>query len=78
VVAEGGAADGCAGYAVLGAEEIQEGTAASEAFLEAIHPDTTEERKAFLRERMLEYCKFDTEAMVRLVRFLEGGPPGHA
>jgi len=59
-------------------EEIQEGTAASEAFLEAIHPETSEDRKAFLRERMLEYCKFDTEAMVRLVRFLEGGPPGHA
>jgi len=53
-------------------EEIQEGMAASEAFLEAIHPETSAERKAYLRERMLEYCKFDTEAMVRLVRYLEG------
>jgi hypothetical protein len=51
-------------------EEIQEGTAASAAFLEAIHPETSEQRKEFLRQRMLEYCRFDTEAMVRLVRFL--------
>jgi len=49
---------------------IQEGTAASEGYLEAIDPDTTADRKAELKEQLLRYCKFDTEAMVRLVQFL--------
>ena len=52
---------------------IQEGTAASEGYLEAIQPDTTPERKAELKEQLLVYCKFDTEAMVRLVEFLGKG-----
>jgi len=51
-------------------EGIQEGTAASEGYLEAIDPDTTADRKAELKEQLLRYCKFDTEAMVRLVQFL--------
>jgi hypothetical protein len=49
---------------------IQEGTAASEGYLEAILPDTSPERKEQLKEQLLRYCKFDTEAMVRLVQFL--------
>lgn len=49
---------------------IQEGTAASEGYLEAIDAGTTAGRKAQLREQLLRYCKFDTEAMVRLVNFL--------
>lgn len=53
-------------------EEIQEGTAASNAYLEAISPDTSAERREQLRARLLEYCRLDTEAMVRVVRFLEG------
>jgi len=53
-------------------EEIQEGTAASNAYLEAISPDTTAERREEIRARLLEYCRLDTEAMVRVVRFLEG------
>ena len=51
-------------------EGIQEGTAASEGYLEAINPDTTAARKAELKEQLLRYCKFDTAAMVRLVEFL--------
>ena len=51
-------------------EEIQEGTAASEGYLEAILPGTSPERKEQLKEQLLRYCKFDTEAMVRLVQFL--------
>lgn len=51
-------------------EGIQEGTAASEGYLEAIIPATMPERKAELKEQLLRYCKFDTEAMVRLVEFL--------
>ncbi len=53
---------------------IQEGTAASEGYLEAIAPDTSEQRKAQLREQLLRYCKFDTEAMVLLLRFLGNRP----
>jgi hypothetical protein len=34
-------------------EGIQEGTAASEGYLEAIHPDTSPERKAELKEQLL-------------------------
>ena len=49
---------------------IQEGTAASEGYLEAIHPDTPAPRKAELKQQLLCYCKFDTAAMVRLVEFL--------
>ena len=51
-------------------EGIQEGTAASEGYLEAIHRDTTVERKAELKKQLLRYCSFDTEAMVRLVQFM--------
>lgn len=54
-------------------EGIQEGTAASEGYLEAIHPDTTAERKAELEQQLRAYCKFDTEGLVRLVAFL-GSP----
>ncbi|MFQ6005097.1 MAG: DUF2779 domain-containing protein [Woeseia sp.] len=51
-------------------EGIQEGTAASEGYLEAIDPDTTTERRAELKTQLLAYCKVDTEGMVRLVHFL--------
>jgi len=53
-------------------EEIQEGTAASNAYLEAIDSSTSPERREQLRTRLLEYCRLDTEAMVRVVRFLDG------
>jgi len=52
---------------------IQEGTAASEGYLEAILPETSEQRKVELEQQLLRYCKFDTEAMVRLVQFLGKG-----
>jgi hypothetical protein len=54
-------------YASL--EGIKEGTAASDAFIEAISPTTSNERKAELEEQLLRYCRFDTEAMVEIVRF---------
>ena len=54
-------------YAEL--EGIHEGMAASDGFLEAIDPETSPERKAELEEQLLRYCKFDTEAMVEIVRF---------
>jgi hypothetical protein len=49
---------------------IQEGMAASEGYLEAIDPATTSERKAELQDQLLRYCRFDTEALARLVQFL--------
>jgi len=57
-------------YAAL--REIQEGTAASKAFLEAIDPATPDERREEIRRQLLAYCKLDTEAMVRLVGLLGG------
>ncbi len=51
-------------------EGIQEGTGASEGYLEAIDAATSADRQAELKRQLLRYCKFDTEAMVRLVRFL--------
>ena len=50
-------------------EGIKEGTAASDGFLEAINPETDMVRKLELEEQLLRYCKFDTEAMVEIVRF---------
>jgi len=50
-------------------EGIKEGTAASDGYLEAIDPATDAERKAELEEQLLRYCKFDTEAMVEIVKF---------
>jgi len=48
---------------------IKEGTAASDGFIEAIDPGTSLERKRELSEQLLRYCRFDTEAMVEIVRF---------
>ena len=50
-------------------EEIQDGTAASKAYVEAIQAGTPDKRREELRERLLAYCRQDTEAMVRLVQF---------
>lgn len=62
-------------------EGIQEGMGASVAYLEAIDPETSAERKEEVREELLKYCKHDTEAMVRLVAFFSKSeaafpPPG--
>jgi ABC-type ATPase with predicted acetyltransferase domain len=54
-------------YKVL--EGIREGTAASNGFLEAIDPGTDMIRKLELEEQLRRYCRFDTEAMVEIVRF---------
>ncbi len=58
-------------YAEL--EGISEGMAASDGYLEAIDPETNSERKVELEEQLLKYCKFDTEAMVEIVRFFTDG-----
>lgn len=51
---------------------IQEGTAASEGYLEAIRADTSAARKAQLRRQLLDYCRIDTAGMVRLTAHLAG------
>ncbi len=48
---------------------VQEGTEASHSFLEAIRPDTDPQKKARIVQELLEYCRHDTMAMVRLARF---------
>lgn len=53
-------------------EGVQDGGMAMNAYLEAIHPDTTSERKAEIESQLLEYCGLDTFAMVRLWQFLSG------
>jgi predicted RecB family nuclease len=50
-------------------EGVHEGTEASNAYLEAINPETSGERKEELRAQLLKYCEYDTLAMVRLVEF---------
>jgi hypothetical protein len=68
-------------YKELG--EVNEGMAApvkrdrgANFFLEAIHPETTPERKADLEKKLLKYCWVDTAAMVEIVRFLQSGSRG--
>ena len=50
-------------------EGINEGMGASDGFVEAINPETDMLRKLELEEQLLRYCRFDTEAMVEIVRF---------
>ncbi len=52
-----------------GLEGINEGMGAADGFLEAINPETDKARTLELEEQLLRYCKFDTEAMVEIVRF---------
>ena len=50
-------------------EGIKVGTDASSAYLEAIDPQTSMERREDIRANLLRYCRHDTEAMLRLVQF---------
>ena len=54
-------------YATLG--EVQDGLAAQTAYFEASDPRTSEARRASLRRALLDYCRQDTLALVRLVEF---------
>jgi hypothetical protein len=60
-------------YADLG--EIQEGMGASEAFLEIMDEGTSEERRQVLHSGLVEYCAYDTLAMVKLANTLSGSDP---
>jgi hypothetical protein len=58
-------------YSALG--EVQDGFAAQNAYVEAIAPTTSEARRATLRRALLDYCRHDTLALVRLVEFFAKG-----
>jgi hypothetical protein len=45
---------------------VQDGSMAMSAFVEALAPLTTPARKAEIERQLLDYCKLDTYAMVRL------------
>jgi hypothetical protein len=51
---------------------VQDGGMAVEAYLEAISPETTPERKREIEKQLLEYCHLDTLAMVRIWRAFGG------
>lgn len=51
---------------------VQDGGMAMEAFLEAIHPNTSVERKREIERQLLNYCKLDTYAMVCLWQVFAG------
>lgn len=51
---------------------VQDGMMAGDAFMEAIDPATTPVRKLELQNQLVEYCKLDTLAMVRLWEFFAG------
>ena len=52
-------------------DEVQNGLLAQEAYLEIIRPDTPKERRDDLSRKLLDYCKLDTLAMVRLVEYFQ-------
>jgi len=54
-------------YAKLG--EVHDGLAAQRAYMEASAPNTPAPRRDSLRRALLDYCRQDTQALVRLVEF---------
>ena len=52
--------------------DVRGGDMAMEAYREAIHVDTDQERKEEIRKQLLEYCKQDTLALVQLWKFFSG------
>lgn len=53
-------------------EGVRDGGGAMEAYLEAINPDTTPERKTAIEQQLQAYCGLDTYAMVRMWQVLAG------
>jgi hypothetical protein len=53
-------------------EEVSDGMAAQRAYLEIIMPGTDNVRRESLKNKLFEYCKLDTMAMVSITRLLQG------
>ena len=51
---------------------VQDGTMATTAYLEAVHPQTAPARKDKIRRQLLDYCSLDTYALVRLWKYFAG------
>jgi hypothetical protein len=51
---------------------VADGGMAMAAFHEAIHPDTSDERKSKIEQQLLTYCKLDIYALVRLWQVFAG------
>ena len=51
--------------------EVRDGLSAQAAYHEAIEPATSGARRTELRSGLLDYCRLDTLALVRLARYLE-------
>ena len=51
---------------------VQDGCAAMEAYLEAVAPETSAQRKSEIERQLLAYCSLDTYAMVRLWQVFAG------
>ena len=56
---------------------VRDGSMAMDAYLEAISPTTTPERKAAIHDELLAYCALDTLAMVEIWRKLSQHAPRH-
>lgn len=53
-------------------EEVTDGMAAQRAYLEIIATKTNDIRRENLKKKLLDYCKLDTLAMVRITRIFQG------
>jgi len=53
-------------------EEVQDGDGAQAAYLEAIRPETTEDRRDDLAAKLLVYCERDTLGMIKVEEALAG------
>ena len=69
------AAGGGTGPAVDGLPGVKDGGMAMEAYVEAITPGTSPERREQIRQELIAYCGFDTLAMVRVWEFFSGSLP---
>ncbi|MDA7877538.1 DUF2779 domain-containing protein [Akkermansiaceae bacterium] len=47
-------------------DEVQDGSLAQQAYLEAINPETPPTRREEIQKQLLNYCKLDTFALVRI------------
>lgn len=54
-------------------EEVADGSSAQNAFIEIISPETTDERKQVLIDKLLKYCSRDTLGLVVIIDFFEKG-----
>ncbi len=54
-------------------KEVQDGSGAQMAYLEAIASETYRSRRSELNAKLLEYCKMDTLGLVKLVKVFQEG-----